>query len=153
MNVVDNLNSVKVINKPCMSSRNMRLLSWATLRSDSEQGVPLIKKKYKWKIQWPGSTKPSTAGSDSFRLYFPLIGTALVYLLTIQLPHIITVPLIPPFFSLFNFVHISLNILYRQKKKIWKRTLTGKMNKSKTSWITSFLSRRRTEKGMRISHK
>jgi hypothetical protein len=36
MNVVDNLNSVQVINKPCMSSRNMRLLPWAALRSDSE---------------------------------------------------------------------------------------------------------------------
>jgi hypothetical protein len=36
MNVVDNLNSVLVINKPCMSSRNMRLLLWAALRSDSE---------------------------------------------------------------------------------------------------------------------
>jgi hypothetical protein len=37
MNVVDNLNSVLVINKPCMSSRNMCLLPWATLHSDSEQ--------------------------------------------------------------------------------------------------------------------
>ncbi len=37
MNVVDNLNSVQVINKPCMSSRNMRLLPRAALRSDSEQ--------------------------------------------------------------------------------------------------------------------
>jgi hypothetical protein len=39
MNVVDNLNSVLVINKPCMSSRNMRLLPWATLHSDSEQFI------------------------------------------------------------------------------------------------------------------
>jgi hypothetical protein len=37
MNVVDNLNSVKVINKPCMSSRCMSLLPRATLHSDSEQ--------------------------------------------------------------------------------------------------------------------
>ncbi len=37
MNVVDNLNSVQVINKPCMSSRNMCLLPRATLHSDSEQ--------------------------------------------------------------------------------------------------------------------
>ncbi len=40
MNVVDILNSVYVINKPCMSSRNMCLLPRATLHSDSEQ-VPL----------------------------------------------------------------------------------------------------------------
>jgi hypothetical protein len=37
MNVVDNLNSVSVINKPCMSSRRMSLLPRATLHSDSEQ--------------------------------------------------------------------------------------------------------------------
>jgi hypothetical protein len=37
MNVIDNLNSVCVINKPCMSSRNMCLLPRATLHSDSEQ--------------------------------------------------------------------------------------------------------------------
>ncbi len=37
MNVVDNLNSVKVINKLCMSSRRMSLLPRATLHSDSEQ--------------------------------------------------------------------------------------------------------------------
>jgi hypothetical protein len=37
MNVVDNLNSVSVINKPCMSSRNMRLLPRAALHSDSKQ--------------------------------------------------------------------------------------------------------------------
>ncbi len=36
MNVVDNLNSVYVINKPCMSSRNMCLLPRATLRRDRE---------------------------------------------------------------------------------------------------------------------
>jgi hypothetical protein len=43
MNVVDNLNYVKVINKPCMSSRNMCLLPWATLHSDSEQELMLVK--------------------------------------------------------------------------------------------------------------
>ncbi len=37
MNVVDNLNSVKVINKPCMRSRCMHLLPRTTLHSDSEQ--------------------------------------------------------------------------------------------------------------------
>ncbi len=37
MNVVDNLNSVQVINKPCMSSRCMSLLPRTTLHSDSEQ--------------------------------------------------------------------------------------------------------------------
>jgi hypothetical protein len=37
MNVVDNLNSVYVINKPCISSRDMCLLPRATLHSDSEQ--------------------------------------------------------------------------------------------------------------------
>ncbi len=37
MNVVDNLNSVLVINKPCMSSRRMSLLPRAALHSDSEQ--------------------------------------------------------------------------------------------------------------------
>ncbi len=36
MNVVNNLNSVQVINKSCMSSRHMRLLPRAALRSDSE---------------------------------------------------------------------------------------------------------------------
>ncbi len=39
MNVVDNLNSVKVINKPCMSSRRMSLLPRTALHSDSEQYV------------------------------------------------------------------------------------------------------------------
>ncbi len=39
MNVVDNLNSVQVINKPCMSSRRMSLLPRATLHSDSKQYV------------------------------------------------------------------------------------------------------------------
>ncbi len=42
MNVVDNLNSVQVINKPCMSSRNMSLLPRATLHSDSEQFLRYI---------------------------------------------------------------------------------------------------------------
>ncbi len=42
MNVVDNLNSVSVINKPCMSSRNMSLLPRATLHSDSEQLVNIL---------------------------------------------------------------------------------------------------------------
>ncbi len=36
MNVVDNLNSVQVINKPCMRSRCMSLLPRTTLHSDSE---------------------------------------------------------------------------------------------------------------------
>ncbi len=45
MNVVDNLNSVKVINKPCMSSRNMCLLPRATLHSDSEH-YRLSKSRY-----------------------------------------------------------------------------------------------------------
>jgi hypothetical protein len=43
MNVVGNLNSVYVINKPCMSSRNMCLLPRATLHSDSEQFVFAIR--------------------------------------------------------------------------------------------------------------
>ncbi len=37
MNAVDNLNSVQVINKPCMSSRRMSLLPRTALHSDSEQ--------------------------------------------------------------------------------------------------------------------
>jgi hypothetical protein len=37
MNVVDNLNSVLVINKPCMSSRCMGLLPRTALHNDSEQ--------------------------------------------------------------------------------------------------------------------
>jgi hypothetical protein len=45
MNVVDNLNSVKVINKPCMSSRNMCLLPRTTLHSDSEQFI------YNWMLE------------------------------------------------------------------------------------------------------
>ncbi len=44
-NVVDNLNSVKVINKPCMSSRRMSLLPQATLHSDSEQFI------YNWMLE------------------------------------------------------------------------------------------------------
>ncbi len=37
MNVVDNLNSVYVMNKPCMSSRCMGILPRTALHSDSEQ--------------------------------------------------------------------------------------------------------------------
>ncbi len=37
MNVVDNLNSVKVINKPCVCTRTMRLSTFAALRRDQEQ--------------------------------------------------------------------------------------------------------------------
>ncbi len=35
-NVVDNLNSVQVINKPCVCTRTMRLSSVAALQSDRE---------------------------------------------------------------------------------------------------------------------
>jgi hypothetical protein len=41
MNVVDNLNSVKVINKPCVCSRTMRLSTFCRLRRDKEQGLLL----------------------------------------------------------------------------------------------------------------
>jgi hypothetical protein len=37
MNVVDNLNSVQVINKPCVCSRTMRLSTFCGLRPDQEQ--------------------------------------------------------------------------------------------------------------------
>jgi hypothetical protein len=37
MNVVDNLNSVQVINKPCVCSRTMRLSTFCGLRRDQEQ--------------------------------------------------------------------------------------------------------------------
>jgi hypothetical protein len=37
MNVVDNLNSVKVINKPCVYSTTMRLSTFCGLHRDSEQ--------------------------------------------------------------------------------------------------------------------
>jgi hypothetical protein len=37
MNVVDNLNSVYVINKPCVCSRTMRLSTFCGLRRDQEQ--------------------------------------------------------------------------------------------------------------------
>jgi hypothetical protein len=37
MNVVDNLNSVWVINKPCVCSRTMRLSTFCGLRRDQEQ--------------------------------------------------------------------------------------------------------------------
>jgi hypothetical protein len=40
MNVVDNLNSVKVINKPCVYSSTMRLSTFCGLHSDTEQEVP-----------------------------------------------------------------------------------------------------------------
>jgi hypothetical protein len=37
MNVVANLNFVKVINKPCVCSSTMRLSSWNGLPRDTEQ--------------------------------------------------------------------------------------------------------------------
>ncbi len=42
MNIIDNLNSVQVINKPCMSSRCMSLLPRTTPHSDSEQLLSLF---------------------------------------------------------------------------------------------------------------
>ncbi len=36
MNVVDNLNSVLVINKPCVCTRTMRLSTFSALRRDQE---------------------------------------------------------------------------------------------------------------------
>jgi hypothetical protein len=45
MNVVDNLNSVWVINKPCMSSRHMSLLPRAALHSGGEQFI------YNWMLE------------------------------------------------------------------------------------------------------
>jgi hypothetical protein len=47
MNVVDNLNPVYVINKPCMSSRGMSLLPRATLHSDSELSLPGLNLRYR----------------------------------------------------------------------------------------------------------
>jgi hypothetical protein len=45
LNVVDNLNCVKVINKPCVrEARCMRLIPW-TLHSGSEQFI------YNWKLE------------------------------------------------------------------------------------------------------
>ncbi len=35
--IIIGMNVVDVLNKPCMSSRNMRLSSWAALGRDSEQ--------------------------------------------------------------------------------------------------------------------
>ncbi len=52
-NVVDNLNCILVINKPCMrGARYVRLIPW-TLRSGSEQFI------YNWKLEttWTGSRK------------------------------------------------------------------------------------------------
>ncbi len=40
MNVVDNLNFVQVINKPCVCSRTMRLSTFCSLRRDQEQFDP-----------------------------------------------------------------------------------------------------------------
>jgi hypothetical protein len=37
MNVVNNLNSVKVLNKPCVCSRTMRISTFCGLRRDQEQ--------------------------------------------------------------------------------------------------------------------
>ncbi len=46
MNVVNNLNCVEVINKPCMrEARYARLIPWTTLHSDSEQFI------YNWKLE------------------------------------------------------------------------------------------------------
>jgi hypothetical protein len=45
MNVVDNLNFVYVINKPCIRSRCMSLLPRTTLHSDSEQFI------YNWMLE------------------------------------------------------------------------------------------------------
>ncbi len=39
MNVVDNLNSVSGLNKPCVSSRTMRLSTFCGLRRDQEQFI------------------------------------------------------------------------------------------------------------------
>jgi hypothetical protein len=39
MNVVDNLNSVTVINKPCVCSRTMRLSTFCGPRCDQEQFI------------------------------------------------------------------------------------------------------------------
>ncbi len=39
MNVVDNLNSVQVINKRCVCSRTMRLSTFCGLRRDQEQFI------------------------------------------------------------------------------------------------------------------
>ncbi len=39
MNVVDNLNSVQVINKPCVYSSTMRLSTFCGLHRDTEQGL------------------------------------------------------------------------------------------------------------------
>ncbi len=45
MNVVDNLNSVKVINKPCVCTRTMRLSTFSALRRDLEQFI------YNWMLE------------------------------------------------------------------------------------------------------
>ncbi len=42
MNVVDNLNSVYVINKPCVRSRTMRLSALAALRRDREHVISAL---------------------------------------------------------------------------------------------------------------
>ncbi len=42
MNVVDNLNSVQVINKPCVCTRTMRLSTFSALRRDREQEGNMI---------------------------------------------------------------------------------------------------------------
>ncbi len=39
MNVVDNLNSVQVLNKPCVCSRTMRLSTFCGVRRDQEQFI------------------------------------------------------------------------------------------------------------------
>jgi hypothetical protein len=44
MNVVDNINCVKVINKPCVCSRTMRLSTFCGLRRDQEQTLYFNKK-------------------------------------------------------------------------------------------------------------
>jgi hypothetical protein len=42
MNVVDNLNSVWVINKPCVCSRTMRLFTFCGLCRDQEQSLSML---------------------------------------------------------------------------------------------------------------
>jgi hypothetical protein len=74
MNVVDNLNSVKVINKPCMSSRCMSLLPRTTLHSDSAQ-VPLCNGGNPFTNAAGGCPVPSPTASEGNQyvsIQFPL---------------------------------------------------------------------------------
>jgi hypothetical protein len=65
MNVVDNLNYVQVINKPCMRSRCMSLLPRTTLYSDSKHVLHIGECSRKITIYLPANEELEEKGDCS----------------------------------------------------------------------------------------